>query len=244
MKNNAKLLMLAAVAGVLVADGALAQSRTSKQQENITGEVLFKIHDVVPEKDAEGNVQFCNMGATFFNRTNVNISNSVVKLVWHDDVIGEIIDLEERAEKEAKRVNPKAVRSRYPTADLTSDNINVTIKLPQMRSNQQVSLTTKVDTDRCFLLLNEMDVEILNCGTAAVGSGSRGKCDNLYRYIGSKMPEYYTEFKEISWEQQLSEEAAAVKEVEKEVRDVFDETMNLLHSVYTDTGAAVSQSDE
>lgn len=227
MKTSVRYLMgTLAVGAMLSANNVWAQTNESEE----AGEVLFKVHDIIPEKDADGNVVYCNMGATFFNRTKQNITNAALKLVWLDEVVSDVIDQEERAEKEAQRINSKQARNRYPTSSITDENIEASLKLPQIKANQQVSLKTKVDTDRCFLLLNDMDVEVVNCGTAGAGVANRQSCNNLFRFISPKMPEYYTEFKEISLEEQLKNEAEEVVKGEKEVIEVYENTLNILRN--------------
>ena len=46
--------------------------------------ILFKIHDVVPVKNADGNVVSCDVGATFYNRTEKEINNASLNLIWAD----------------------------------------------------------------------------------------------------------------------------------------------------------------
>lgn len=221
--------------GALALGTALSVGNVQAQANNqeAAGEILFKVHDIIPEKDADGNVIFCNMGATFFNRTKQNITNAALKLVWLDEVVSDVIDQEERAENEAQRINSKQARNRFPTSTITDKEIVASLKLPQIKVNQQVSLKTKVDTDRCFLLLNDMDVEVVNCGTAGVGVGvaSKQSCANMFRHISPKMPEYYTEFKEISLEEELIQEADEVIKIENEVDEAYNNALNVLNKV-------------
>ncbi len=233
MKKSINILMqfLGIVSFLIVADVNAAPEKNDEPM----GVVLFKIHDIVPEKDANGKVLFCNVGATFFNRTKMDIANVAITLQWEDDVIGEIIDQEERLEKEQKRVNPKAQRSRYSTSSFTGKTISAPLKLPQLRINQQVTLKTKVDTDRCFLLLNDMDVTVNNCGTAGMNDKvSHQSCSNLFRYVSPKSAEYYMEFKEVSPEEQLAIENAEVASVEREIRKLFDETIVTIRDITND----------
>ena len=216
-------MQILGVSAALVATGAYAADRNAENKVATTGEVLFKIHDIVPEVDENGNVIYCNVGATFFNRTNIDMANVALTLKWNDDVIGEIIDQEERAEKEMARSNSNARRPRYSTSGTTAKTINASLKLPPLKSMQQVSLKTKVDTNRCFLLLNDMDIEIDNCGTASVGERMSAQgCSNLFRYVSPKMAEYYMEFKEISLEEQVKLEDEELSGLQKEMDASFD----------------------
>lgn len=194
------------------------------------GEIIFKIHDIVPEKNADGNVVYCNIGATFFNRTKNDVANLAISLNWKDDVIGEIMDIEEREEREKKRSKSKEPRSRYSTSSFTSDMVTVDLKLPPIKVNQQITLKTKVDTDRCFILLNDMDVAATNCGTLSNGS-SKDSCSNFFQYVSPKSGEYYTDFKEISWENQIVAEDDLIAQIQEEVDGLFDETLKSLDSI-------------
>ncbi len=232
---NRKMKFLLQVLGLgtaLIAGGAVAAPE--KEAEKL-GEILFKIHDVVPEKNADGKVLYCNIGATFFNRTKIDVANASLTLKWEDEVIGETIDQEERAEKERRRVNPNGERARYSTSSFTGKSISTSLKLPPLKAGQQVSLKTKVDTDRCFLLLNDMDINVNNCGTAGLNDKvSRQGCNNLFSYVSPKMAEYYTDFKAVSHEEQMALEDAEVSNTQNEVNAFFDDAMALIRDITTD----------
>ena len=236
MNGTAKFL-----AGVLVLGTALVTEvagAAEKDDETPLGEVLFKIHDIVPEKNADGKVLYCNIGATFFNNTTMDLTNVALTLRWNDEVIGETIDQEERAAKEQQRTNSRAARSRYSTSGFTSKTINLPLKLPPLKAKQQVSLKTKVDTDRCFLLLNDMDINVNNCGTASMsGKVSRQGCNTLFRYVSPAGAEYYTEFKEISPDQQAAIEDAALDAEQKELEQFYNEALTAIQNIASDVPA-------
>ena len=236
MNGTAKFL-----AGVLVLGTALfteAAGAAEKDDETPLGEVLFKIHDIVPEKNADGKVLYCNIGATFFNNTTMDLTNVALTLRWNDEVIGETIDQEERTAKERQRTNSRAARSRYSTSGFTSKTINLPLKLPPLKAKQQVSLKTKVDTDRCFLLLNDMDINVNNCGTASMsGKVSRQGCNNLFRYVSPTGAEYYTEFKEISPEQQAAIEDAELDAEQKELEQLYNEALTAIENIASEVPA-------
>jgi hypothetical protein len=204
-----------------------------KKTRGDVGQILFKIHDVVPEKNSEGVVMYCNVGVTFFNRTKSDLNNMAISMVWNDDVISEVIDSEKQVEREAKRNRSNEPRPRYSTANFTSNIISVDLKLPPVKVNQQITLKTKVDTDRCFVLLNDMDLSVLNCGSMGISS-SKENCANYFQYVSPKQPEYHTEFKEISWENRLLQEDEAVSRLQEEVNNLYDETMGVLNSITND----------
>lgn len=233
MSKKAKLLVLALGTLFLAETSSAATVNTKKKEELSENEnVLFKIHDIIPEKNGDGKVLYCNIGATFFNRTNADISNASLNLMWDDEVISDTIDQEERAEREYKRTNSKAERSRYSTAGFTDKVIKLALKLPPLKAGQQVSLKTKVLTDRCFLLLNDMDINVSNCGTATMNDKiSRGGCSNLFHYVSPKMPEYYMEFKQVSLNEQIASEDKELAEIQKEMEDVFGDTVAAIRGI-------------
>lgn len=239
MNKQIKVLMqVLGLSSLLFADAATAavsSGRPVKEEADSNEAVLFKIHDIIPEKDSDGKVTHCNIGATFFNHTKMDIANASISLGWDDEVIGEAIDQEERAEKEQKRLNTRTARSRYSTAGFTTKDIKASLKLPPLKAGQQVSLKTKIATDRCFLLLNDMDVNVSNCGTASMNEKiSRGGCSNLFRYISPKMPEYYVEFREISPAEQMAMEDNELDAVRKEMNAVFEGTMAAIKDIAAD----------
>ena len=228
MKINAKYVMPIVALGLTFSSVSTKVSAADVKES--LGGVIFKIHDIVPEKNADGNVIYCNIGATFFNRTKDDIANLAISLNWKDEVIGEIIDIEKREERAKKKNSSKGPKPRYSTSSFTSDVITVDIKLPPIKVNQQITLKTKVDTDRCFVLLNDMDVLPLNCGTLT-STMSKDACANVFQYVSPKSGEYYTEFKEISWENQIAKENEHVANLQNEVDVFYDETVKTLDSI-------------
>ena len=231
MKINAKFVMpVMALTMIFFNSNAFGAPADGKKEE-ANGEIIFKIHDVVPEKNADGKVVYCNIGATFFNRAKTDVANLALSLNWTDDVIGDIIDIEDREEKEKKKDKFKGAKPRYSTSNFTSKSVSVFLKLPRIKVNQQITMKTKVDTDRCFILLNDMDVEVSNCGTLGTGTSDRSSCSNYFRYISPKMGEYYTEFKKISLDEQIDEEEKQIVQLQDDVKKLYDETLHALEMI-------------
>ena len=106
----------------------------------------------------------------------------------------------------------------YNTKDITLD-----LKLPPIKSHQQVFLKAKVVTDRCFLLLNDVNVNVKKCGTASSDENlSKIGCENLFRFISPKSEEYYSEFKEISPNELLAQEEGINNAKKMEVLDLYN----------------------
>lgn len=190
--------------------------------------VLFKIHDVVPIKNADGNVVSCDLGATFYNRTDKEISNAALNLVWADEVVAEAINQEERNIRESQRISRKN-SPRYNTATYNSRNINLNLRLPTLKPHQQITLKSKVVTDRCFLLLDDMEVNITKCG---IGDDVNAKsCANLFRFIGPKNAEYYSEFQKISVDQQVAQHNDKTDKQKQEVNSLYKEAINEINAL-------------
>ena len=240
MKRETKILTSLLVAQALcTASVTNAASPTADLPEEV---VLFKIHDIVPEKDPDGKVLFCNIGATFFNRTKSDIANVSMNLSWEDEVIIETVEQEERATREIRRSNPRANVSRYPTSALNDQTVTMSLKLPPIKMNQQVSLKAKVATERCFILLNEMDINVTNCGTA--GDIAKASCSNMFRYISPKMPEYYQEFKEKSLEEETAAEDAELNSIKKDIEDIYNETLQTVRNITNEQEPVASNEEK
>ena len=191
--------------------------------------VLFKIHDIAPVKNADGVVVSCDLGATFYNRSEREVSNAALKLEWADEVVADAINQEERNAKEAKRMNRRNT-PRYNTATYNSRNVSLNFRLPTMKPYQQVTLKSKINTDRCFLLLNDMGIEVTSCNlseskTDSKVSASKDACKNLFRFVGPKSPEYYSEFKPVSEEEQKTQEDMQMDEQKKNIEKVYGDTI-------------------
>ncbi len=207
--------------------------------------VLFKVHDIVPVKNADGNIVSCDLGATFYNRTANEIVNSAINLVWHDEVVSDTIDQEARQAKEARRLNRGRSISRFNTAAYNDKDLILSLKLPPLKPYQQVTLKSKINTDRCFLLLGDVDVQVSNCGTsneAAVRQGVAPSCENLFMYVSPQNPEYYSEFQAIPPKEQKAQETSQLEQQRKDIDAAFDQAnQELAKLTATLTGSGSNQ---
>ena len=226
MNKNAKLFAACLGLGMASCINAAAAAADA---------VLFKIHDIVPVKNADGNVVSCDVGATFYNRTANEVTNASLNLIWADEVVADAINQEERNAKEAQRLNRRNV-ARYNTATYNDRNVTMSLRLPPLKPYQQVTLKSKVVTDRCFLLLNDMEIEVTNCGTSAdtgkSGVSSRAAaaaCSNLFRFVGPKSPEYYSEFRPVSAEEQNAQEQNQSDQQKQEINSLYKETVSSIN---------------
>ncbi len=193
--------------------------------------VLFKIHDIVPVKNADGIVVSCELGATFYNRTESELTNAALTLSWADEVVAEAINQEERNAREARRTSRRNT-PRYNTASYNTKDITLNLRLPPIKAHQQVSLKAKVVTDRCFLLLNDVNVNVTKCGNIASDENlNKIGCDNVFIFVSPKSEEYYSEFKEISPDQMLAQEEGINNTKKKEVLDLYNLTMETIENI-------------
>ena len=197
--------------------------------------VLFKIHDIVPVKNADGLVTSCDLGATFYNRSDKEVSNSSLRLVWQDEVVAETIDQEQRNDRESRRLKRTNV-ARYKTSDFNTKDISLSLKLPPLKPHQQISLKSKINTDRCFLLLNEMEINVSSCtingaSTKSGQNNSSKECSDLFQFVSVKNPEYYSEFKNISVEDQLTQEQALNESRKQELLNLYNDSMNSINQL-------------
>lgn len=190
--------------------------------------VLFKIHDITPVKNSEGIVTSCDLGATFYNRTTSNISDVSLNLLWQDDVVADTIDQEERVAKENQRANRRAP-SRYSTSSFDDKDVSFNLKLPPLKSYQQITLKSKVNTDRCFLLLNDMEITVNSCRLG--GAKSEGDCKGLFSFISVKNPEYYSEFQVVSPEEQNNQALSMQEQQKQELNVLYDSTLESINQI-------------
>ena len=85
--------------GALLVTGAetsLAASAPATGSNTTEEEVLFKIHDISPVKNSDGEVIACDFNATFYNRSPYEVSDAVVSLTWNDQSLENIIKSENK----------------------------------------------------------------------------------------------------------------------------------------------------
>lgn len=229
MKKINALLCSIGLGAFLFSGNTLAADNSNDKSAN-ADRILFKIHDVAPEKDANGNINSCNISVTLFNNYDKALSNTQITLKWDDEVISDIISQEEYETKEAINRNPDATRSRYPTAKTTAPTITTTIKIPLINAHQQISLKNKVDTDRCFLLMNDMEIQANSCTFAGEATSDRG-CRASFSYVSPNSPQYFSEFKEISYDEEVNNKEQEIDADKAEAESIYDEIVNTLRKI-------------
>lgn len=200
--------------------------------------ILYKIHDIRPIKNHEAQVVACEFDATFFNRTDLNMSTISLEVSWKDDVIESTIDLEKKEEIKNSETDNNFSRRRgmSKTESLTSRNIGTSLSLPPLASQKQIVVTGRVDTDRCFLLIEDVNLNVKSCKLSAVNKDAKvdtkdTDCKDLFKYISSMNPEYYTEFKSASYQEQQREEMQEKQKEKNELNSMYNKTVSSFNRV-------------
>ena len=219
------------------ADGAVAQKTVNNTQNAQNKEILFKIHDVKPNKDEQGFIKDCSYTVTVYNRTDSEVDAASLDLSWADNdgnyVIEQDIVTDEKGEQKfdgRMKVGNKSV--------------NTFIDVPSIPTYSQVSINATAKTEKCYLLLGNVNYRVTSCkmakrdnlGTASVNSSEN--CGKMFRYVPVTDPEYYKEFQPVSYEaQQLEKETRKNRDLENiekthgEILGNYDNARNILSQI-------------
>lgn len=222
MSNNKKFFICALT--MLLAIGANnAKAQNADATNNIANPaVLYKIHDVKPVVSADGVTTSCDFVISFYNRTENTINGASLELSWEDTTIKSFLAQEEKEDTKSKRQRRTSSTSRQ-NEEIVAANIEV----PTMKSLQQTAVKTRLQSDRCFLLMGEVNTKVKSCNMGTQQAQSRtmaratNTCGNLFKYVSPENPEYYREFSNVSAEQELSEKAAEKERVKKEIEQDY-----------------------
>ena len=194
--------------------------------------ILFKIHDVIPVKNNDGEVVGCDYSTTLYNRSDNPISGATLNLKWEDKAISEVIDQEKKEDAKNKQ---SSGRANSTTERITDKNIDALVDVPAIQPLKQVTVQSRVNSDRCFLLIDDPQFEVKNCtvGSAVARSGNSnmgrsGGCSGLFRYVSAEDPQYYLEFKVISVDQEKEEKEAQQKKEKSETDGLYEKTIKAM----------------
>ena len=223
-----------AVANINAANAAATQSKDNA--------VLFKIHDINPVKNNEGEVVGCDYSATFYNRSDMTIRNATIDLGWKDKAIGDVIE-QEKKEDTAKN-NYRGRRARSVTERTTDRDVSALLEVPTIKPAKQVVVKSRVNTDRCFLLIDNVDFNVKSCNAeSAAGSvdgakrrGGESACNRLFSFVSPEDPQYYLEFKAIT----VDEEKAEIEEQRQNQKSETDGMYKKAVSAIDATNSIVS----
>lgn len=192
--------------------------------------VLFKIHDVEPVKNDEGLVTSCSFGVTFYNRSPYTLKGVKLNLNWLDESIANTISNEKNVNKK------KNNRKTSDTESKTSANVSSVVSLYNLDPQTQKTVRAKLDSDRCFLLMNDLSYDASECSiTAAEGVENpyvgNEKCTSFFEFVSAENPEYYREFKAISYSEEKANEAEARGKERTEINQLYEQTLSEFNKV-------------
>ncbi len=216
-----------------------AQAQTEEMSSKPRS-VLFKIHEITPVLNAEGLVTNCDFMVTVYNRTNDSLRPSKIDMGWSDEVSNiYLADNEEKAEKKAVNVNTR--RSAYNRTPQQEEkklgDVVTTVDVPALGSYKQVSVKASVKTEKCFMLLDNLEFKISACGIVGKDEETTSRrrnndisavsteCANLFEYIDSQNPEYHGEFKNISFSEQEKQIAEDKKHDISDLEDKYNKVV-------------------
>lgn len=203
MNLNYKIAFTGLALGCIIAANSIAAEPVENvESTSDRGAVLFRIENIVPIANKDGLTDQCSFMVTVYNRMNKGLQTADVQLEWLDNISGKyVIDGDQ-----IQVINSKEADKRI-TKDIIIDNV---------APHSQKSFAQKVSTDKCYLLLDNLQYTVKSCflegqsvqykdGKAVTENG----CNNNFNYIDSKNPEYYSEFKDVPasvLEKQIEEE--------------------------------------
>ena len=190
MNNKALFLSLAVAAYSLV-------NTSTALALNEDDAILVKIQDIKPVKDNNGLTTACEFISTVYNHTGMDLSELSFNLVWTDEAVKNTIELEQNLSRNNANNNFTG------TADYVSSNVVSTINIPLLKKSSQKSIRSKIISDRCFILSEDAQIIVSACKqNGKENNKGNFSCQSLFHYISSKSPEYYTDFLEVSIEDQ------------------------------------------
>ena len=200
MKFNHKIIIAGLALSCLTSFVANAQP---DEDTSDVGAILFRIENIVPLANKDGITDQCAYTLTVYNRMDKGLRSADLQLTWTDNVSGKY---------QINGDNLKVVGAKEAQIQIAQ-----IMTIDNVAPHSQKSFAQKVNTDKCYLLLNEMQYSVKSCSIEGQKMQTRkdlkgreiGGCSNNFNYIDSKNPEYYTEFKDIP-------ASALAKQVEEE----------------------------
>lgn len=178
--------------------------------------ILFRIENIKPLTNEDGLTDRCSFLVTVYNRMEKKVEKINMDFRWKDVIAKkyQIVDDEVRPVDDMRDAETYIMKH---------------VELENVFPHQQKSFEEVVTTDKCFLLLDQLEYKVNDC--IAEGDKievknnqqtNRGSCLDRFNYINSKNPEYYSEFKdipdstlELQAEEAKAHELAGVEEIYK-----------------------------
>ena len=234
----------------IAADGnAEDDSKNEFSSKIASGEsiVLYKIHDIKALKSENGETSECEFSLTLYNRSPKTVEAATINLTWDDEGIADVIDKEARMDlEEEKPVNEQLAelqdQANLKTEDIVSKDLTASVILSKIKPFRQITLKSKIKSDRCFLMLENARATFSLCSVTesdeggspkAMGNVSQGAndCDSLFRFVSPKDPEYYREFQKVSFNEEATrreeERKKSIDEIETQYNKILQDANNI-----------------
>lgn len=219
-----KLMALSAVLGIMTvtSSAALAADTAETSQEDA---ILFRIENIKPVANEDGITEKCSFILTVYNRMAEEITEATMNLKWKDTI-------EDRYKIVGDNVESKDAKE---SLQVVEKEMSIDTVPPHV----QRSFQGFVETNKCFLLFDNLEYTVNNCivaGEKIMGKDSKvslqgGSCNNKFDYINSQNPEYYSEFKDTP-DSVLEKQATTAEEKQVEAIDgVYGETVMQLQKI-------------
>lgn len=182
--------------------------------------VLLKVHNVVPLKDGSNQTIGCEFNTTIYNRSNVNINDITVELKW----------LDETTRNTAANADKKTAFGNYIAQAPVSENAIIsTVDIPSLQAFRQKTIKSKIDGTNCFLLMKDPEINVKGCKIQE--RKNNFSCSGIFRFVPSIDPQYYTEFKPVSINDQATQENAQKDADKKEIDTLFNQVETNINKV-------------
>ncbi len=198
-------LTLGLALGLTAASYAEVVQNKEIEKTSDANAILFRVENIKPLTNEDGLTDRCSFLVTVYNRMEKKVEKINMDFRWKDTI-----------EKKYRIVDDEV----KPVDDIRDAETFIVkhIELEDVYPHQQKSFEQVVTTDKCFLLLDQLEYKVNDC--IAEGDKiqiknnqqtNRGSCLDRFNYINSKNPEYYSEFKDVpdSVLEQQAEEAKA-----------------------------------
>lgn len=230
-----KKILLPALAAALVSGAVSAQAQVQAADDQTSPEnVLFKIHDVQAVKDTDGLINACDYSITFYNRSPRQLRSAMLNLGWMDNSVATLISQEKNEEKK------KTGRSSSKTEEVDAAALSTSIDVPTLEAYKQVTLRSRLQSDKCFLMLGDVKFVVKSCNIAdetganvrnMVRNRNGSACDGLFEFISASNPEYYREFKPVSYEEDVRQGDKERMAARREISAKYDEVVAEINSI-------------
>lgn len=225
------------LAATLLVATSISSANASETEEA----VLFKIHDITPVKSAEGEVVGCDFVATFYNRSSYTVRNASMNLAWKDEAISDVIEKEKK--EDAAKNRRGTSRGRSATERVTDADVEVMIEIPTVKPATQVAVKSRANTDRCFLMIDNVKHSVKSCNLETAkggkanaggrGAGAAAGCNRIFQYVSAEDPQYYLEFKAVSVDAENAEREEANRKTKSQVEDMYRKAVSAIDTANT-----------